>query len=131
MLTNHIVLPFAVLSAFLAFFLIGCDSCRDCIESIKYLDMPQEDGSINCLYFGEFEKFVYRPAYSLMCPDTLYVKREALQNKGLMGLTFINEWLIENGTIFYSLPLCKAEPNPAIAPETSLEKYNCNLLMVQ
>lgn len=95
MLTNHIVLPFAVLSAFLAFFLIGCDSCRDCIESIKYLDMPQEDGSINCLYFGEFEKFVYRPAYSLMCPDTLYVKREALQNKGLILYIFFEQRIRE------------------------------------
>ena len=70
----------------------GCNSeCTDCIEAVKYLDMPQDDGSLNCLYFGDFEKFVYGAPGGAQCPDTLLVKKEALQYKGIAGLIMIDD----------------------------------------
>lgn len=128
MKSTHIILLYAVLSTLFSLFLTGCDSCRDCIVAIKDLEMPQDDGSLRCLYFGEFNKFVYEPIYSTPCPDTLHIKRKALQNKGIMGLTFVNGWFIEHGTVFYALPLCKAEQDSAITLEYSLGKFSCQLL---
>lgn len=120
-----------MLAVFQTCFLTGCDSCRDCIVAVKDIEISQEDGSNCCLYFGDFNKFVYRPIYTIPCPDTLRIKKEALQNKGIMGQTFVNGQLIVNGTVFHALPICRAEQRLSTAFETPLEKYCCQLLKKQ
>lgn len=86
---------FPLLAATVAPFLSSCSSeCTDCIEAVKYLDMPQDDGSLNCLYFGDFEKFVYSASRGAECPDTLLIKKESLQYKGIAGLIMIDEGFV-------------------------------------
>ena len=89
---SHKIIAFSLLTAPIALFLSGCSSeCTDCIEAAKYLDMPQDDGSLNCLYFGDFEKFVYSAPGGAQCPETLLVKKEALQYKSIAGLIMIDD----------------------------------------
>ena len=89
------ILLFPLLAMSIVPLFSGCSSeCADCIEAVKYLDMPQDDGSLNCLYFGDFEKFVYSAPGGAQCPETLLVKKEALQYKNIAGLIMIDNGLI-------------------------------------
>ena len=90
--------------------------------------MPQEDGSTNCLYFGESEKFIFNVPADSLCPNTLRIRREALQYKGIMGLTFIDESLIAGGTVFYNLPDCLETEGDLEGFEFSTGLFLCSLL---
>ena len=92
------------------------------------MDMPQEDGSTNCLYFGESEKFIFNVPTDSLCPDILRIQREALQYKGIMGLTFIDESLIAGGTIFDNLHDCLATKGDLDGFEFSTGLFLCKLL---
>ena len=106
----------------------SCDDCGNCIDGIMEMDMPQEDGSTNCLYFGESEKFIFNVPADSLCPNTLRIRREALQYKGIMGLTFIDESLIAGGTVFYNLPDCLETEGDLEGFEFSTGLFLCSLL---